>query len=166
MGGGMNEDERNERLNEIAQIEQEIEDTAVKLKMLREQRIRLRKAFYDGRTGELRGSDSQLVLIGDIRPFIKQWIELYDRQHGGRGGQLMLSERSTVSTRLIRRIINGGSSDGTYNNRRFVTLQTADRLLRAAEMGEKISDLEWFPPTNGDWRKNPPQPPPSKFYEE
>jgi hypothetical protein len=161
----MNNEERNRRLNEIAKIEQEIETKAVELKSLREQRIRLRKAFYDGRTGELRGSDSQLVMIGDIRPFIKQWIELYDRQHG-RGGQLMLSERSTVSTRLIRRILNGGTSDGTYNNRRFVTLQTADRLLRAAEMGEKVTDLEWYPPTNGDWCKKPPQPPPSKFYEE
>ena len=160
MGSSMNADERNLRLNEIAVIEQEIEDLAVKLKELREQRIKLRKAFYDGRTGELRGSDSQLVMIGDIKPYIKQWIELYDRQHG-KGGQLTLSERSTVSARLIRKIVNGST-----NGKRFVTLQTADRLLRAAEMGEKVSELEWFPNTNGDWRKNPPQPPHSKFYEE
>lgn len=157
----MNEAEQNRRLNEIAKIEEQIETMATKLKKLREKRIRLRKAFYDGRTGELRGSDSQLVMIGDIREPIAQWIELYDRQHGGRGGQLMLSIRSTVSARLIRKIVNGST-----NGKRFVTLQTADRLLRGADMGERISNLEWFSPTNGDWRKKPPQPPESKYYEE
>ena len=156
----MNEADRNRRLNEIAEIEQEIEERAIELKKLRNKRHRLRKAFYDGRTGELRSSDTLLVMIGDIKPFIKQWIELYDRQHGN-GGQLMLSERSAVSTRLIRKIVNGST-----NGKRFVTLQTADRLLRAAEMGEKVTDLEWFPNRNGDWRNKPPQPPPTKYYEE
>ena len=151
---------RDATLNLIATIEEEIEQVERRLKELRQERTRLRKRLYDGRTGELRGDDSLLVLRGDIRHWIVQWIELYDRQHGGKGGQLMLSERSNVSTRLIRSLVN------RTGERRFVSLQTADRLLRAAEMGEKVSDLEWFPNGNISTKPQVPEPPPTQYYEE
>ena len=155
----MSDNWRDRTLNEIARIESEIAPIEAHLKQLKAERTRLKRVLYDGRTDELRGHDNLLVLMGDIRPFIKQWIELYDRQHGGQGGQLMLSVRSTVSTRLIRKIVNG-----TNNGQRFVTLQTADRLLQAANMSHRISDLDII--ANGSVRAVPPEPPQSQYYEE
>lgn len=152
---------RDRTLNEIAAIEQEAEGLQERLKVLRERRTKLKKKLYDGRTDELRGSDSLLVLISDIRPAIQQWIELYDRQHG-KGGQLLLAEKAVVSTRRIRSIVNGGQFAGRDTH--FVTLQTADRLFSAMGMGYKVKDLDWYP--NGTTRAPIPEPPQSQYYEE
>ena len=150
-------DWRNNLLNEIASIEEEIEQADEHLKGLRANRTRLKKRLYDGKTGEPRGHDSLLVLRSDIRHAITQWIELYDRQHG-KGGQLMLSERSKVSTRLIRSIVNRNG------DRRFISLQTADRLLQACNMSHLIPDLDVV--ENGGVRPVVPDPPFTHYTEE
>jgi hypothetical protein len=155
---------RDRTLNEIAAIELEAEALVAKLNELKERRAKLKKVIYEARTDELRGADSLLVLAADIRPMIKQWIELHDKQYGG-GGQLILAERSNVSTRRIRAITNRTEFAGREG--RFVTLQTADRLLTAMDMGNRIADLDIVP--NGSVRKNGgrvPEPPQSNYYEE
>lgn len=155
------DDWRHNVLNEIAVIQTEIEKTVEHLQSLRKSRDRLRKKLYDGRTNELRGKDSLLVLISEVRPAIKQWIDLYDRQHG-KGGQLLLAERSNVSTRRIRSIVNGTGFAG--RDGRFITLQTAERLLTGMDMGYRVADLEIY--ETGTLRPEIPQPPFSHFEEE
>jgi hypothetical protein len=150
---------RDKLLNEIAATEETIEALELDLKELRAHRVQLKKKIYDGATGELRGYDNLLVLISDIRPSIQQWIELYNRQHGG-GAQRTLAERAIVSGRLIRAIKNQGTNT---SGGRFISLQTADRLLQACNLSHRISDLEVV--VNGSVRPKVPDPPYQHFEE-
>lgn len=147
---------------EIAELNSEIETVVQHLKNLRDRRNKKQKELYDGRTGEVRSGDSLIVLTSDLRKHVKNWCELYDRQHGI-GGQSMLAEKAKVSSRLIRAILNPYSSYGGTQEKRFVTLQTADRLLQAMNLTYLISDLDVFPNTR-EGRKIPE--PPFQHYAE
>lgn len=143
--------------SELTQVRQQIEAHKRKLIELRNRRKVLERKIYEPSTGELRGSDTLFVLSSEIRPQVIQWIELYNTQNGGKGGSSLLSDRSGVSTRLIRKVKNGSGGN-------LITLQTADRLLTAMDMGYRIHDLTIL--EHKLKKVIPPDAPYSKYEEE
>lgn len=151
---------RDETLAEIAKLDEEIKVLSSQLQELRDRRRKFQKTLWEGRTKEVRGSDTLLVMITDIKPYVTEWVENYNRDHG-HGGQLMLSVRSRVSSRLIRHIIAYPNGNNGRNDR--VTLQSADRLMQACNVTHKMKDIRVIPKTR---KVNVPDPPESHFYEE
>lgn len=116
---------------------------------LRQERVRVRNAIRRQieATQERRSGMADEVWVET--PRLAELIALWARETDGT--QRLLANRATVSTRQIRRILNGETP--------HTTLDTADRLLTAIGAPWKISEL----PTV---KRHLPGRPPSQFYEE
>lgn len=106
------------------------EDRLRELRLQRSREIRIR--YYEANivTGQSRGVESELV---HTRGLLSEAIQTYMQQEGA-GWQVMLSSRSGVSTRTIRRIISGEN--------KYATFDTADRLLTAMDQQSLSRQLD------------------------
>jgi hypothetical protein len=145
---------------ELEAIREEIKQHKLALIDLRKRRKTLERRVYEGYTGEQRSGDSILVPAYELRHVVTTWVTLYNGQHGGKGGSRTLSERAQISTRIVRKIKNGGDAYG-----KFITLDTVERILKAIDNNQLIHDLT-FVKSNGNKGLKVPEPPPSVYWEE
>ena len=119
--------------------------------------------MYDTPTFEARTGMGQGLYVHTkhFMPAINKWIEDYNIEHG-RGGQMILGRRASVSTKNLRSYNNGTIT--------YAGMVTVDRLLTAIDRHDIFDGLPFKTAVevklgHGMVREIP-EPPPTKYYED
>src|SRR5215471_14108033 len=121
---------------EISDVDRQLHNLRRRGKRLASERQRLKKIIYEPPTFERRTGSNQGLFVHTryLVPYIREWLDLYNSEHNGRGGLLALQHRASVNKRTISRYLSG--------EYQYIGIFTVDRLLTA--MG-RISIVDSLP---------------------
>jgi hypothetical protein len=154
-------------------IVENIEDIDKRLRKLKDQRgklvserTRLRRIIYETPTLESRNSTSSQGLFVHTRylmPYVDKWISEYNAIHI-HGGTTTLARRANIHPKTIRSYRSGVIT--------YAGILTVDRILTVIDQEGIMDSLPFITFAELTTRHRnpqfpqPPQPPPSQFYEE
>lgn len=125
---------------EIEGLRRRQREDAERERRLRVDRDRITKLFAQPRVGPRENYDEWYVRCEEVAAYVREW-----RAQDGHTLRI-LAELSGVSQRGVNRILN--PADRSYSPR--VIFSTAERLLRAMGMEERIGELAFIPKEERD----------------
>lgn len=150
--------ERKRLDREIKSLESVQSELDRHVEVLKERRFRLNHKGKENVPARSR----EVVLISELRPYVKRWIELHEQQFGY-DGITKLAEWARVSTQTINGIL-GKTPQGRAQ--RTVDLYIADKLLTKMNMTHVLQELMVYHRTIGRDKPLIPKAPESQYFEE